>query len=118
MVKDDLDKLKRDWNSSFKKRKSEGLPDIDENTTPIFLQINPELINAEFDLESFGIEIISEEDDGFIIGASFDNLKSLEEKIKGFNSQEHGTGGIADFWQIIDGDREIWKPYLYRKISV
>ncbi|MDD3685864.1 MAG: S8 family peptidase [Bacteroidales bacterium] len=103
-------KLKSDWDNSLKKRQSEALADINENTTPIFLQINPDLINAEFDLESFGIEIISEEENGFIIGASFDNLKSLEEKINGFISQEHGTGGIADFWQIIGGEREIWKP--------
>lgn len=109
-LKQQTGKLKADWDNSIRKRESEGLAEIDENTTPIFLQINPDLINAEFDLESFGIEIISEEDNGFIIGASFDNLKSLEEKINGFVSQEHGTGGIADFWQIIDGDREIWKP--------
>lgn len=109
-LKQQTGKLKSDWDNSLKKRQSEGLADIDENTTPIFLQINPDLINAEFDLESFGIEIISEEDDGFIIGASFDNLKSLEEKINGFVSQERGTGVIADFWQIIDGEREIWKP--------
>ena len=38
---------------------------------PVFLQINPDIINAQFDLETFGIEIISEEADGFIIGASF-----------------------------------------------
>lgn len=103
-------KLKSDWHNSFQNRKLEGLADIDENTTPIFLQINPDLINAEFDLESFGIEIISEEDDGFIIGASSDNLKSLVEKINGFLTKEHGTGGIADFWQIIEGDRTKWKP--------
>lgn len=99
-----------DWQNSIKMRKSEGLADIDENTTPIFLQINPGLITAEFDLESYGIEIISEEDAGFIIGASSDNLKTLEEKIKGFLSQEHGTAEIAEFWQIIDGNRETWKP--------
>ncbi|MBN1181617.1 MAG: S8 family serine peptidase [Bacteroidales bacterium] len=109
-LKQKTGKLKSDWYNSIKKRQSEGLADIDENTTPIFLQINPDLINAQFDLESFGIEIISEEADGFIIGASYDNLKSLEEKINGFMSQEHGTGGIADFWKIIDGDRDIWKP--------
>lgn len=102
--------LKSDWHNSLKNRQSEGLADIDESTTPVFIQINPDLINAEFDLESFGIEVISEEDDGFIIGASFDNLKSLEEKINGFIAKEHGTGGIADFWQIIDGDRALWKP--------
>lgn len=103
-------KIKLDWQSSIKSRKSKGLAEIDENTTPIFLQINPEILNAEFDLESFGIEIISEEKDGFIIGASFDNLKTLEEKINGFLIKEHGTGGIADFWQIVGGNNEIWKP--------
>ena len=109
-LKQKTSKIKSDWYNSIKNRQSEGLADIDENTAPIFLQINPDIINAEFDLESFGIEIISEEDDGFIIGASFDNLKSLEEKINGFFTKDHGTGGIADFWKIIDGDREIWKP--------
>lgn len=102
--------IKSDWQNSITARKSQELVEIEENTAPIFLQINPELINAEFDLESFGIEIISEEDDGFIIGASFDNLKTLEDKIKGFISEEHGSGKIADFWKIIDGEREIWKP--------
>lgn len=109
-LKRKTEKLKADWHNSFRSRKSEGLADIDENTTPIFLQINPELINAEFDLESFGIEIISEEDDGFIVGASFDNLKSLEEKISGFVTKKHKTGQIADFWEIIEGNREIWRP--------
>lgn len=112
-------KIKSDWKNSFENRKSQGLAELDEDTTPVFLQINPDIINAEFDLESFGIEIISEEEDGFIIGASFDNLRSLEEKINGFISSEHGTGKIADFWQIIEGNHEIWRPehilseYLY-----
>ena len=110
LLKQKTEKLISDWNESFKNREFEGLADIEEYTTPIFLQINPDLINAEFDLELFGLEIISEEDDGFIIGASSDNLKSLEEKINGFLTQKHSTGKIADFWQIIDGDRENWKP--------
>jgi len=114
-------KLKSDWQNSFTAREAENLAEIDINATPVFLQINPDLITAQFDLESFGIEIISEEDNGFIIGASSDGLKTLEEKIKGFLNEEHGTGKIADFWQIIDGDRDIWKPrhilseYLYSK---
>jgi len=109
-LKQKANKIHSDWINSYKNRESEELANIDENTTPIFLQINPNLITAEFDLESFGIEIISEEDDGFIIGASFDNLKSLEEKINGFASKKHNTGKIADFWKIIDDDRDIWKP--------
>ncbi|MEI7594410.1 MAG: S8 family peptidase [Bacteroidota bacterium] len=110
LLKQKTGKLISDWQNSLENRKSLGMVDIEENTMPIFLQINPDLINAEFDLESFGIEIVSEEDDGFIIGASSDSLKSLEEKINGFFFQKRGTGKIADFWQIIDGNREIWKP--------
>lgn len=63
-----------------------------------------------FDLESFRIEIISQEDDGFIVGASLDNLKTLEEKIKLFSKEERGGEKIADFWEIIDGNREFWRP--------
>lgn len=103
-------KIKADWEKSFSEREEKGLALLDEVTTPVFLQINPEIINPEFDLEVFGIEIISEETDGYIIGASMDSLKTLEEKIEGFITVEHGTGRIADFWQIIDGNRENWKP--------
>ena len=39
-----------------------------------------------------------------------DNLKTLEEKIAGLLIPNMRTGKIADFWQIIDGDREEWKP--------
>jgi hypothetical protein len=102
--------IKSDWEESINEREEHGLAILDETTAPVFLQINPDIISAEFDLESFGIEIISEELDGFIIGASYDNLHTLEEKIKGFINSEHGTARIADFWQIIDGNREDWKP--------
>ncbi|HYQ57615.1 MAG TPA: S8 family peptidase [Draconibacterium sp.] len=114
-------KLKSDWEGTIKDRREQGLAEIEEATTPVFLQINPDIVNAQFDLESFGIEIISEEQDGYIIGASFDNLKSLEEKIEGFLTSKYGTAKIADFWQIIDGNRDEWKPqhilseYLYSK---
>jgi len=103
-------KIKSSWTKSFTNRSNEDLAPLDEEIVPVFLQINPELIISDFDLKSFGIEIISEEDDGFVIGASLDGLKSLEEKINGFIKQDYGTGKIADLWQIIDGNREEWKP--------
>ena len=114
-------KIRSDWKYSYEQRLSQRLAKIDETITPVFLQINPDIINAAFDLNSFGIEIISEEENGFIIGASFDNLRSLEEKIKGFITSDHGTGKIAELWKIMDGNREVWKPehilseYLYSK---
>ncbi|NOU16265.1 MAG: S8 family peptidase [Bacteroidales bacterium] len=109
-LKRSTSKIKSEWEATIATRRTQGLAEIDVSTTPVFLQINPDIIIAEFDLESFGIEIISEEDNGFIIGASFDNLRSLEEKINGFVTEEHGSGKIAEFWQIIEGNNEVWKP--------
>ncbi len=104
-------KLNQDWDNHIAEREALNLAPLNEDIEPIFLQINPSLLSqAEFNLESFGIEIISEEDDGFIVGASLDKLRSLEEKIKGFAEKEGGTGKIADLWKIIDGNRSEWKP--------
>ncbi|MGM0378049.1 MAG: S8 family peptidase, partial [Bacteroidota bacterium] len=114
-------KIKSDWEEALKQRDKTGFAQIDESTVPVFLQINPDIISPDFNLESYGIEIIAEEEDGYIIGASQDKLRTLEEKIAGFITAEHGTGKIADFWQIIDGKREEWKPrhilseFLYSK---
>lgn len=102
---------KSDWNNSFESRKSQNLASLDQSIIPIFLQINPDLlINPEFNLEAFGIEIISEEKDGYIIGASLDNFRNLETKITAFLTSEHGSGKIADFWGILNGKKEEWKP--------
>jgi subtilisin family serine protease len=103
--------IKANWGEIFHDREKQGLAKLDSEIVPIFIQINPELLNnPEFDLHAFGIEIISEENDGFILGASFDSLRALEEKINGFVQNTHGTGKIADFWNIIEGDRSTWKP--------
>jgi hypothetical protein len=60
---------------------------------PVFLKINPDILGNDFDLKEFGIEVISEEEDGF---------KSLNEKIRMFLDKERGSATIADFWEIID----------------
>ncbi len=104
-------KIKNDWTNDYFERQTQNLAQLDEEIVPIFLKINPDLLkNIEFDLQGFEIEIISEEDDGFIVGASLDGLLTLEEKINGFITEIHGTGKIADLWEIIDGNREEWKP--------
>ena len=88
-----------------------SLAPIDSTIQPVLIQINPDLFNdPTFDLLSFNIEIVSEEVDGFIVAASLDNLRALEDKINGFINSDHGTGKIADFWQIVDQDRAAWKP--------
>lgn len=100
--------LKSSWVSELSQRAINDLPPLDENVIPVFLQINPDLIGNDFDLKSFGIEIISQEENGFIIGASLDGLNALNSKISKFAVNEHGGAKIADFWQIITGNQ--WKP--------
>ena len=113
--------INREWERELDEREVQGLPPLDRNFVPVFLQINPDLITNVFELENLGIEIISEENEGFIIGASLDGLRTLNEKISGFIKKEHGTGIVADLWEIIEGRN--WKPQhilseeLYRKWS-
>ncbi len=103
--------IKTEWQNHITERKNLNLAPLDEKIEPIFLQINPSLLeDLSFHLESFQIEIISQEDDGFIIGASLDNLQTLEEKIQQFADNKSGSAKIADFWKIIEGNRETWKP--------
>lgn len=107
-----ISSLKDDWVNLVSERENNELAKFDKDIVPLFLQLNTDLFNKEFDLQSLGIEIISEEDDGFIIGASLDGFRSLEEKINEFVNKKYGSGIIADLWQIISGNREEWKPKL------
>lgn len=102
--------LQSDWSEFVTTRKDLGLPELDKDVIPVFLQINPGLLNGQFDFLEYGIEIISEEENGFIIGASLDSLTTLEEKINGFVTSNRATGKIADLWEIVNGNREFWRP--------
>lgn len=94
----------QDYNAFLAQRTEEGLPDLfDKNAVPLFLQVDPK----DFDIESlkgFGIEIISEEDDGFIIGANTDNFASLATKIDNFiQNTGKSKDQAAKLWQIVQG---------------
>ncbi|MFC6098357.1 S8 family peptidase [Flavobacterium qiangtangense] len=100
--------IKSDWANRINEREEHDLAPLDADVIPIFLKINPDLIGNDFDLKQFGIEVISEEEEGFIIGASLDGFKSLNEKIQMFLDNQRGSATIADFWEIVDG--KSWKP--------
>lgn len=100
--------IKSDWQNEINQREQLDLAPLDADVIPIFLKINPDLIGYDFDLKQFGIEVISQEEEGFVIGASLDAFTSLDEKIRRFLNEEHGGAKIADFWEIIDGNQ--WKP--------
>ena len=101
--------IQLDWEDFISKRVKLGLPELEKDIIPVFLQINPGILSGQFDFLDYGIEIISEEENGFIVGASLDNLRSLEQKINGFTTSTTSTGKIADLWQIINGNREQWR---------
>ncbi len=102
--------IQLDWEDFISKRVKLGLPELDKEVIPVFLQINPGILTGQFDFLDYGIEIISEEENGFIIGASLDNLTTLEEKINGFITSTRSTGKIADLWEIVNGNRDQWRP--------
>lgn len=94
--------VKERYQNELAKRTQEGLPPLDGNIIPVFLQVDPDGFDIEA-LKGFGIEIIAEEDDGFIIGASIDGFKSLEKKIKQF-VEEGKAVATAQLWDIVLGE--------------
>ena len=93
--------VKERYQNELAGRAQEGLPHLDESIIPVFLQVDPDGFDIEA-LKGFGIEIIAEEDDGFIIGASVDGFKSLEEKIKQF-VEDGKAVTTAQLWDIVLG---------------
>ena len=78
--------IKDSWATELKNREESGLPPLDnQNIIPIFLQID--LAKDIESLKSFGIEIISQEEDGFIIGANADNFELLSLRFEQFLNQ-------------------------------
>lgn len=99
-----VDHLSEYWANNLKSRIDQKLPELpDSGVVPVFLQIDTQEFDVE-SLKSFGIEIIAEEEGGFIIGASADNFKSLREKIQKFMNHEGKFKNKASrLWQINDG---------------
>ncbi|OFY84607.1 MAG: hypothetical protein A3F72_19245 [Bacteroidetes bacterium RIFCSPLOWO2_12_FULL_35_15] len=97
------------WAAELESRRNKGLPNLpDSETIPIYLQIDTTVFNPEF-LKGFGIEVISEEDEGFIIGASADGFQSLRSKINEFVNKNKAVN-TAQLWQIVEGN--IWRRNL------
>jgi hypothetical protein len=92
------------WQESLEERRQEQKPELPE-AVPLILQIDPIAFNAE-ELRKFGIEVIAELEDGYIIGASADlQLTELQKKIEQFINAERGGGKVPEIWDILDGTR-------------
>lgn len=94
------------WKNNIDSRVENNLPKLpNSNILPVFLKIDPEKFDIE-SLKSFGIEIIAEEEGGYIIGASSSDFKSLEEKIQKFtenNAKAKFKNKASQLWDINSG---------------
>jgi len=92
------------WKTRFEERQQEGLPEI-PNIPSFLLRIDPKSFDAD-DLKSFGIEVILELEDGYLLGAAADTdaeLTKLQQKIEKFIFEQHGGGKVAEMWEIFEG---------------
>ena len=92
--------LRDEWHETIINRRDEGYPEM-PGAIPIFLRIDPgsDLIES---LKTFGIEIIGELEDGFIIGASVGtSISDLAAKIELFANS--GQANVAALWEIVSG---------------
>jgi hypothetical protein len=90
------------WKDTQKKREEEEQPELPKSRR-IILKVDPNSFDPE-SLKSYGIELIAEIEDGYIIGASADlELSELRKKIGKFIREEYGGGKVAEIWDLIDG---------------
>jgi hypothetical protein len=90
------------WQSNVETRKEQGLPDL-PNALSLVLQVDPASFDADV-LKSFGIEVVLEMEDGYILGASVNtDLTQLQQKIAQFIAEERGGGKVGEIWKILEG---------------
>lgn len=102
-LKGSVESLIFDWQETQEEREQEGKPLL--KSRRIILQIDPDSFNPD-GLKAYGIELIADTEDGYIIGASADlELSELQKKIEKFINEQYGGNTVAQIWEIIDGKK-------------
>ncbi|MBD2414241.1 subtilase family protease [Nostoc calcicola FACHB-389] len=103
-LKTSVDSLIFEWQETQEEREQEGKPPL--TSRRIILQIDPDSFNPD-GLKAYGIELIADTEEGYIIGASADlELSELQKKIEKFINEQHGGNTVAQIWEIIDGRKK------------
>lgn len=100
--------LRNTW-EEFRRFKSQGLSSLpNEIDIPLFLKIDPNSFNEIESFRHWGVEIISQEEDGFLLGVSQDGFQKFEENLRQFLTE---TGiyknTAAKIWEIADNEGRI-----------
>ncbi len=116
-LKGSVESLIFDWQETQEEREQEGKPPL--KSRRIILEIDPDSFNPD-GLKAYGIELIADTEDGYIIGASADlELSKLQEKIEKFINEQYGGKTVAQIWEIIDGKKKpelILSPNLFTEL--
>lgn len=103
-LKSSISSIVSNWEAEREKRKEEGKPELPDAVSFI-LQVDPSSFDADT-LKSFGIEVVADLEEGYIIGASADiGLSELRKKIQQFIESQRGGGKVPEIWEILEGTR-------------
>jgi hypothetical protein len=120
-IKNIVSSVVDDWRT-FKEEQEKEQQENKQSTLPdaitLILEIDTETFDLD-DLRTSDIAIISELEDGYIIGASADtNLSELQKKIENFINNQKGGGVIAKILNVLDKHQHpefILSPSLLEK---
>ncbi len=103
-LKNNVDILSNFWKQKKIERIEEELPNLPDSS-PLFLRIDPDNWTPDNIETLFGINVISESENGYIIGSSSDiDLKKLRKKIDYFIHESGGHKNVAaKLWEIVTG---------------
>ncbi len=105
-LKGSVSSIVADWKSSIEEREEEEKPELPD-ARRIILQVDPKAFDPD-KLKGYGIEVIGDLENGYIIGASADlELTKLEQKIEKFIQEQKGGGSIPEIWEILEGSQKI-----------
>ena len=104
-LKDSVEKLKLSWTALLETKRPNGLSLPNENDIPVFLQIDTQGFTNIDSLQNWGITIISEEENGYIIGVSADGLSKFEANVQQFiNEQGTYKNTASKVWEFFSDD--------------
>lgn len=97
-----LSDLSTFWKSRHQERELAGLPEIPKSV-PILLKVNPDGFDVDtFLSKNWGLEVVCEMDDGFIIVISEDlELSLFFAQLDKFLSHEYGGGNVANVHEVV-----------------
>ncbi len=92
--------IQRDWERETHQRRSEGRPDM-PGGFPLLLRVDPKL-DIEFLRTSFGLEILCEQENGYLLAAANDfDLDAFERVVGKFEIKKRGGGTAAQLHDVL-----------------